>query len=138
MNFMGIYICCIRNFHTNFNLLFNDAAVNLSFSFRTPSISCLELTVNQGLMCVSKRKKGKDRSVTYLISSTLILADKRKESRDQPRSIIHAIPRKWRENPKGNKEIWESRKGQWVGSQDNSIFCMSQDGYRVTFPGITV
>ena len=56
------------NFHTNFNLLFNDAAVNLSFSFRTPSISCLELTVNQGLMCVSKRKKGKDRSVTYLIS----------------------------------------------------------------------
>ena len=22
----------------------------------------------------------------------------------------HAIPRKWRENPKGNKEIWESRE----------------------------
>ena len=28
--FFGIPVCCIRNFHTNFNLLFNDAAVNLS------------------------------------------------------------------------------------------------------------
>ena len=26
----------------------------------------------------------------------------------QPGVDKHAIPRKWRENPKGNKEIWES------------------------------
>ena len=64
LKFLGFLVSHRCNFHTNFNLLFNDAAVNLSFSFRTPSISCLELTVNQGLMCVSKRKKGKDRSVT--------------------------------------------------------------------------
>ena len=32
-------------------------------------------------------------------------------SHEQGYTVVdkHAIPRKWRENPKGNKEIWESR-----------------------------
>jgi hypothetical protein len=44
-------------------------------------------------------------SVAQLNSHGLSLGFKRAATEGQP-----PIPRKWRENPKGNKEIWESRE----------------------------
>ena len=49
-------------------------------------------------------------SVAQLNSHGLSLGFKRAATEGPPLPGVdkHAIPRKWRENPKGNKEIWES------------------------------